>query len=258
VVAQPVVAAAHVTVQPGEVEGGGFSVVSSGIPNEGADANATRLQVLLPADQPLGSARPTPILGWTVATKNRTLAKPSTMFGSRISIVVSEVTWNATGRGLPTGQFQDFDLSLGGLPEAGKLVFKAVQIYSSGEKVLWNQVPTAASAEPEHPAPILTLMAPVDDAGSKVPSETATGNSSPKGSAESDTLIPVSSRVESNSYPVLPLVLSGAPLVVSVAGVTLAWRRTRPTHRCEAAAAVQRVLRMCRCPRQESNLWPTA
>jgi uncharacterized protein YcnI len=227
VVAQPVVASAHVTVQPGEVEGGGFSVVSFRVPNEEADANTTTLQLLLPADQPLGSVRPTPIPGWTVATKNRTLAKPITMFGSKISSVVSEVTWTSTGRGLPTGQFQDFDLSLGVLPESGKLVFKALQTYSSGEKVLWNQVPTAASAEPEHPAPILTLTAPVDDAGSTVPSETASGSSSPKGSAQSDALTPMSSSVESNSDPVLPLVLAGAALVISLAGVTLTWRRTR-------------------------------
>jgi hypothetical protein len=183
--------------------------------------------VLLPADQPLGSVRPTPIPGWTVATKNRTLAKPITMFGSKVSSVVSEVTWTAIGRGLPTGQFQDFDLSLGVLPKSGQLVFKALQTYSSGEKVLWNQVPTDASAEPEHPAPILTITAPVEDAGSTVPPEKAAGSSSPKGSAQSDTLTPVSSSVDSNSHPVLPLVLSGAALLVSVAGVTLAWRRTR-------------------------------
>jgi uncharacterized protein YcnI len=227
VVAQSVVASAHVTVQPGEVEGGGFSVVSFRVPNEEAHANTTKLRVLLPADQPLGSVRPTPIPGWTVATKNRTLAEPITMFGSKVSSVVSEVTWTATGAGLPTGQFQDFDLSLGVLPPSGQLVFKALQTYSSGEEVLWNQVPTDESAEPEHPAPTLTLTAPANDANATVPPEKAGGSSSPKGSAQSDTLTPVASSVDSSSDSVLALVLSGAALLVSVAGVLLAWRRTR-------------------------------
>ena len=55
------------------------------------------------------------------------------------------------------GQFQDFDLSLGQLPESGKLVFNALQTYSSGEKVNWNEVSADPSVEPEHPAPILTI-----------------------------------------------------------------------------------------------------
>jgi uncharacterized protein len=73
--------------------------------------------------------------------------------------VVSEVTWTATDGGVRPGQFQDFPVSLGQLPEAGELVFKAVQRYSSSEQVAWNQVAVDDAAEPERPAPVLALAA---------------------------------------------------------------------------------------------------
>ena len=129
---------------------------------------------------------------------------------------------------LPVGQFQDFDLSLGVLPTSGEMVFKAVQTYSSGEKVRWAEVPVNKSApEPAHPAPILTLTAPVNATGSTAPPDKASGNSSPQASAPTDTLAPVSDNVQSDSSSVLPLTLSGIALLISIAGVTLAFRRTR-------------------------------
>ena len=158
--ALPGIAQAHVTVQPGSAEGGGFSVVSFRVPNERDDASTTQLRVTLPQDQPIGSVQTTPVPGWRITTATRQLDKPIEMFGEQLDTVVSEVTWTATDGGIRPGQFQDFDLSLGQLPESGKLVFNTLQTYSSGEKVNWNQVSADPSVEPEHPAPILTI-APV-------------------------------------------------------------------------------------------------
>ena len=70
------------------------------------------------------------------------------MFGEQLDTVVSEVTWTATAGGIRPGQFQDFDLSLGQLPESGELVFNALQTYSSGEKVNWNQVSADLRSSP--------------------------------------------------------------------------------------------------------------
>ena len=119
VVAVPGVAQAHVTVQPGSAEGGGFSVVAFRVPNERDDASTTKLQVVLPKDQAIGSVQTTPVPGWTVKTTTRHLAQPVEMFGEQLDTVVSRVTWTATGGGIKPGQFQDFDLSLGVLPDAG-------------------------------------------------------------------------------------------------------------------------------------------
>src|SRR3712207_8890220 len=69
--AVPGVASAHVTIQPSSIEGGGFSVVSVRVPNERDDASTTKVRVILPVDQPLGSVQTTPVPGWRVATAER-------------------------------------------------------------------------------------------------------------------------------------------------------------------------------------------
>ena len=186
--ASTVPASAHVSVQPGTVEGGGFSVVSFRVPNERDDAETTRVRVVLPVDQPLGSVQTTPVPGWRVSTQQRQLDEPLEMFGSEITTVVSEVTWTATAGGLRPGEFEDFPLSLGQLPESGEMVFKAVQGYSSGERVAWNEVAVDASAEPEHPAPVLTLTPPEEAPEAVGASDTAgdAGEAAPATSADAD------------------------------------------------------------------------
>jgi uncharacterized protein YcnI len=198
----PAAASAHLSVQPEVLEGGGFSVVSFRVPNERDDASTVRLRVLFPADHPLGSVQTTPVPGWRVTTATRELEEPVELFGSKLTEVISQVTWTATGRGIGPGQFQDFDLSLGALPDSGELIFRTIQTYSGGEQVNWNQVAVDESVEPERPAPVLTLAAPAEgDVAEDPPAATAS---------------PVA------------LVLSGAALLVAVAAMALALtRRTR-------------------------------
>jgi uncharacterized protein YcnI len=226
-VAPPALASAHVSVQPGEVEGGGFSVVSFRVPNEQDDANTIQLRVLLPPDQPVGSVQTTPMTGWKITTKDRTLAKPIDMFGSKISSVVSEVTWTATGPGVPPGQFQDFDLNLGPLPESGQMVFKAVQTYSGGEQVHWIDVAEDGSLEPEHPAPVLTLApaAAADD----VSASSTSGQTSQPSSPSNNAQVPEGTAMDGGSNDALPISLSVVALLVSLAALALAWRRTTGT-----------------------------
>jgi uncharacterized protein YcnI len=219
ILAVPGIAQAHVTVQPGSVEGGDFSVVAFRVPNERDNASTTQVRVTLPKDQPIGSVQTTSMPGWKISTANRQLDKPIEMFGEKLNSVVSEVTWTATAGGIRPGQFQDFQLSLGQLPESGTMVFNTVQTYSNGEKVNWNEVSADPSVEPEHPAPVLTITpaaaengaAPADQAGQPGQDEQATP------AAQSDSV--------SNST--LPLAVSGVALVVSLIAVTLAWRAGR-------------------------------
>ena len=225
--ALPGIAQAHVTVQPGSAEGGGFSVVSFRVPNERDDASTTQLRVALPQDQPIGSVQTTPVPGWRITTATRQLDKPIEMFGEQLDTVVSEVTWTATDGGIRPGQFQDFDLSLGQLPESGKLVFNTLQTYSSGEKVNWNQVSADPSVEPEHPAPILTIAPVAPDEGA---APTDTGSQDEQVASQSDTVW--------NST--LPLVVSGAALVLSLVALVLARRRNRRPAPAEAASVPTR------------------
>ena len=219
-VSLPGVAQAHISIQPAAAEPGGFSVVAFRVPNERDDASTTRLQVTLPKDQPLGSVSTTPIPGWTVKTSTRQLDQPIEMFGQQLDEVVSKVAWTATGGGIRPGEYQDFDVSLGQLPESGELVFPTLQTYSSGEKVNWNQVSADDAAEPEQPAPTLGIAAaPTAQAGT----DEATG----AGAQES----PAASTDDSSDL--LPLTMSGAALVVSLLTALLVWRRGRPVDRAQ-------------------------
>jgi uncharacterized protein YcnI len=227
--ALPSAASAHVDVQPDEVPGGGFSVISFRVPNERDDASTTKVRVLLPVDQPLASVQTTPMPGWDIATKDRAVDEPIDFFGSKVSSVVSEVTWSATGPGLRPGQFQDFAVSVGQLPDSGEMVFRAVQTYSSGEVVKWNEVSVDDSVEPEHPAPVLTLTAGEDDGHDDQGSTPTTEPS------EDASVTSVSSPTESGSDAEsdggstsgLATGLSVAALLVALAALAMAWRRGR-------------------------------
>jgi periplasmic copper chaperone A len=229
ILALPVLAQAHVTVQPKTAEGGGFSVVAFRVPNERDDASTTQVRVTLPKDQPIGSVQTTPLPGWKITTATRQLDQPIEMFGEQLDTVVSEVTWTATAGGIRPGQFQDFDLSLGQLPESGELVFNALQTYSNGEKVNWNQVSADPSVEPEHPAPTLTIRPAAAENGSG-----STGQGSQVGQDEQVT---PTAQSENESDSTLPLVLSGAAVGLSLVAVVLAWRRGRRPARAVDAAS---------------------
>jgi periplasmic copper chaperone A len=218
--AVPGVAFAHVTIQPSSIEGGGFSVVSVRVPNERDDASTTKVRVILPADQPLGSVQTTPVPGWRVTTAQRKLDKPLDFFGSKLTSVVSQVTWTATNGGVRPGQFQDFALSLGQLPESGDLTFKAIQTYSSGETVNWNEVAVDDSVEPEHPAPVLTLTAPKTDPAAADAADTSTVDT--QDTAGTTT---AAASTDEGSSSTLPVVLSAGALVVALGALLLAWRR---------------------------------
>ena len=222
VVALPMAAQAHVEVTPERVEGGDFSVVAFRVPNEHDNASTTKFRVILPTNQPLGSVRTTAMPGWKVATATRKLDKPIEMFGAKLSSVVSEVTWTATQGGVRPGQFEDFEVSLGQLPKAGQLVFSAIQTYSGGEQVRWNEVSQDASVEPEHPAPTLEITAPAAEGSA---AEQASDTSpTPKASDAQATAAPATN---TDSSAVLPTALSVAALVVALGAAGLAWRRGR-------------------------------
>jgi uncharacterized protein YcnI len=231
ILALPGVAQAHVTVQPGTAEGGGFSVVAFRVPNERDDASTTQVRVTLPKDQPIGYVSTTPVPGWKISTATRQLDKPIEIFGEQLDTVVSEVTWTATAGGIRPGQFEDFDLSLGPLPESGELVFNALQTYSSGEKVNWNEVSADPSVEPEHPAPTLTITPAAAENGSG-----STGQVSQSGE---DQQVTPAVQSDPGTDLTLPIVLSGTAVGLSLVAVVLAWRRGRQTTPAVEAESVR-------------------
>ncbi|MFB7025511.1 MULTISPECIES: YcnI family protein [unclassified Streptomyces] len=178
---------AHVSVQPqGEAAKGGYATVNIKVPNERDNASTVKLEVNFPLDHPLASVMPQPVPGWKAEVTKSKLDKPLELHGRTINEAVSKVTWTAEGAGIGPGQFQQFPLSLGQLPEnADELVLKSVQTYSNKEVVRWIEEQKEGAEEPQNPAPVLKLSAASDDhhGGGAAPSATATASASASASA---------------------------------------------------------------------------
>ena len=160
VVATALPAFAHVTVSSPDASPGGYGKLVFRVPNESAKALTTRLEVSLPTSTPFAVVSAEPVDGWTVSTTERQLKKPiKDDDGFNISKAVATVTWTAkSGNGLPPGQFEEFQLSVGPFPDKpGELSLPAMQTYSDGSVVRWDQPTPSSGKEPEHPAPRLAL-----------------------------------------------------------------------------------------------------
>ena len=132
------------------------------MPNERDDATTNTVEVNLPEDAPFTSVRVKPKTGWTYTMEKRTLDEPIDNNGEQITEVVSKITW--TGGTIGTTEFEEFDLSVGRMPEEGEfLLFPSIQTYSSGEVVRWIDEPVEGGEEPERPAPQLTLVDPPEE-----------------------------------------------------------------------------------------------
>ena len=148
-------ASAHVTVSSTNASPGGYATVVLNVPTESDTASTTKIVVQLPT---VGSVSVQPAPGWTVATKTTKLAKPITTDDGPISQTISQITWTAAAGGIEPGQFQQFFVSLGPLPKAASVSFPAIQYYSDGSVVKWiERAAPGSTAEPEHPAPTLSL-----------------------------------------------------------------------------------------------------
>ncbi len=167
---------AHVSVQPqGQATKGGYATVNIKVPNERDNASTVKVEVNFPLDHPLASVMPQPIPGWKAEVTKSKLSKPLELHGKTINEAVSKVTWTADGSKIGPGQFQQFPLSLGQLPEdADQLVLKAIQTYDNKEVVRWIEEQKEGAEEPQNPAPVLKLSAASGDHhGGAAPSASA-------------------------------------------------------------------------------------
>ena len=153
-------ASAHVVVTPSSAPAGSFQELTFRVPNEQDNATTVKLTVAFPADPAIPSVAVRPVAGWSSQVATKKLAKPIKTDDGEVSEYVSEVTWTAEpGQGIAAGQYQNFDVSAGPLPETPTLVFKALQTYSNGDVVRWIEQSAPGQPEPENPAPTLQVTA---------------------------------------------------------------------------------------------------
>lgn len=191
---------AHVHASSDNPVRGATALVTFEVPNESnTGASTTALTVALPN---VSSASTEYLPGWT-ARLDRDAAAGT----------VRSVTWTAApNAGIGVDQFGLFRISVQ-LPDTDTVSFPVTQTYSDGTTVKWDQPPLPGGAEPEHPAPMLTLAA-----GSSAPHEHHPAAAAP---AEHAALQPATSPDNTARL------LGGAALVLAAAGFVVLLVRRR-------------------------------
>ncbi|CAN5229621.1 YcnI family protein [soil metagenome] len=139
-------ASAHVHIDADNPVKGSTTVLDIRVPNESETGSpTTSLTIDLPG---VASARTDVMAGWTSALQR-----------DPASGAIESVTWTADpGSGIPADQFEIFQMQLK-LPDSDTVSLPAVQTYADGTVVRWDQPTGPGGAEPEYPAPTLTLTA---------------------------------------------------------------------------------------------------
>jgi periplasmic copper chaperone A len=148
---------AHVSVNPSEANQGGYTKVAFRVPNEKDDAFTTQIEVVIPTDHPIASVSVRPHPGWSYTVEKTKLATPiTTDDGDKVEEAVSKITWK--GGSIKPGEFDEFEVSMGPLPDSDSITFKVLQTYSNGDIVRWIDEAAPGAKEPDHPAPVLKLV----------------------------------------------------------------------------------------------------
>ncbi|MCX4591924.1 YcnI family protein [Streptomyces sp. NBC_01549] len=207
---------AHVTVHPESyAKGATDGVLTFRVPNEEDTASTTKVQVFLPTDHPVLGVLVTPQEGWTAQVTTTKLKTPVKTDDGTITEAVSEITW--TGGRIRHGQYQDFNVAFGQLPDdTDQLSFKTLQTYSDGNVARWIEEAKKGAEEPENPAPVLTLTAEDAETGSDGTSDSASG------SASSSSPVPAAASDSTSSSDSTARGLGIAGLVVGVLGLAAA------------------------------------
>jgi uncharacterized protein YcnI len=151
-IAAPLAAGAHVSVTPESAKPGSYALITFTIPNESATATTDRVEVDLPTATPFASVSYVPVAGWDIELVTETLPKPVKVHDAEVTEAVTKVIWTAQpGHAIEDGQLQLLPLSVGPVPDTGRILLPATQTYSDGTVVTWNE----RGADAEKPAPVL-------------------------------------------------------------------------------------------------------
>jgi uncharacterized protein len=188
-------AAAGVTVTPDAAVRGDHVTLTFNVSEDRDDADTTALEIDFPTDSPLRGVSVLPHPGWSYDVSRTVLpnaspgpaASPAATPGRDMSGMnmpgmhmhgmaapgagkeevhpqplsseyVSRITWTTQGAGIRPGQFDQFTINLGPLPTGDSLVFKAVQTYSDGQSVAWQDQAASGAPQPAHPGPAVRLL----------------------------------------------------------------------------------------------------
>jgi uncharacterized protein YcnI len=190
------------------------------VPSEEQLATTVRLSVTVPKDVTIDQI---------TSTAGFMAVKATDSAGDTV------ITWTATGTGIAPAQATDLVATAGALPDRPTVSFDAVQTYSNGDMVYWNQQQTGQT-EPPFPEPTLKLAgstagAQPDRASLGPAAESQTPAPAPSASAASTDRATVTVGQQPNSAPGEPwgpAVVGGILGAAGVAAVMVIRRRRLP------------------------------
>jgi uncharacterized protein YcnI len=228
------VASAHVTAKVlGETAAaGGYAKITFRVPNEDDTAGTVKLEVQLPTDTPLASVSTKAVPGWKAAVSTAKLTKPVEVHGTEITEAVNKVTWTASpGVRINPGEFGEFEISGGPLPETEHLVMPAIQTYDNKEVVAWDEPTEEGAEEPEHPAPMIEIGPAEEGHHGGAPAPAAAEESSGSGESHHGEAAAAGSTSDDTARW-----LGGAGLVVGALGLGFGVGATMRARRATASA----------------------
>ena len=151
---------ADVKISPVQGVQGGTVDLTFQVPDDRGAAYTSKVEVLLPADAPVGEVDPLSVDGWAPLLSYRNLATPVPGIHSSalVSSVVSAVTWvRATGTPATAGTIAKLTVSMGPLPtSASQMAFTVLQTYSDNVVRRWSAT-SSAGAVAAGAGPVLAL-----------------------------------------------------------------------------------------------------
>ena len=203
------VAAAHVTVNPSDATAGDEAIaLTFRVPNESASAGTVGITISFPTDHPFADVAVKEVPGWTVTPTKQALPAPVTEGNITIKEAVTSVTWTAKpGTMIAPGQFAEFVISAGPVPDVDSLQFPTTQTYNDGTVVQWNEPTPASGEEPEHPVPTLTITPAGDASGAPT---------SPSSSSESATSSAAQATITTSANPAAAATSDSTALILAV------------------------------------------
>ncbi|OAB45345.1 YcnI family protein [Paenibacillus glacialis] len=213
------VASAHVTVKPTASTPGAWETYTIKIPVE-RDIPTTKVTLKIPSEVEFKQYQPVP--DWKISTTKDTSGK------------VSTITWEATGNGISTGEFQAFNF-VAQNPEAdASLAWDAYQYYKDGKIVEWTG---EKGSESPHSMTLVTAASATegaannseshnDDHGATTPSTPVTDEHKHSDTSESSTATTATPN-SSSGIGTVTIIISLAALIFSIAALFVALNKKK-------------------------------
>lgn len=192
------VASAHVTVVPNTSTTGAWETYTVKVPVE-KEIPTTKVTIKAPEGVEIMSYQP--VLGWKYSAEKDANGK------------VKSFTFEATGEGIQSGQFQQFTFVAKNPEKATEIAWDAYQYYKDGSIVEWTG--NEGSDSPHSITNIVSGTATNDH------NDRATTEDTKKNEAKTD----VANTSDSEKSNSLPLILSIVAVVLSLIAVVLGFRK---------------------------------